>query len=95
VTKKPFRQCTEPIATTITEVIASAASGVTTPSAKSRPAASHDPATSAMASGGRNPSAPKKPAVPRGPWPPNQPKSFWAPCAKSVVPATTRRTRMP
>src|SRR5215204_2167952 len=80
----------------MTPITAAEAAGVRNPSASSAPPPASDaPAASAARLPGFRPIESKAPAVPSRPWPPNQPKSFWAPCAKSVPPTVMRKSVCP
>src|SRR5258706_307017 len=91
IANRPFFKWTLTAATIITDSISAGPTGPNKPSAVSRP-----PANSAVAAvaanmrPGRKPSISRNPAVPARPWPPNQPKSFWAPCAVITRPKTSR-----
>ena len=80
VTHGPLARWTVRIAVIIVPTIAAPASGVARPAASSTPPpASEAPAAIALRLPGFRPSWEKNWPVASGPWPPNQPKSFWAP----------------
>ena len=80
----------------ITPISAADAAGVSRPSAsRSPPPASDAPAATAVRLPGLRPMESKAPAVASSPCPPNQPKSFWVPCAMKVPPTATRKSVCP
>src|SRR5579883_1106776 len=94
--QNPFFQWLLAIAINIAPKIPAAPSGVKKPSAKERPPPNSPRITkTAHSAGGFNPILSCIFSVPPKPEPPNQPKSFCAPCAAIVNPATSRRTNRP
>src|SRR5579875_476584 len=94
--QKPFFQWLLAIAINIAPNIPAAPSGVKKPSARERPPPTSPRITRlAHSTGGFKPILSCIFMVPLNPGPPNQPKSFCAPWAAIVKPATSRRIRRP
>src|SRR5216684_6874111 len=96
VAKTPLLQWALTAATIITDSISAGPTGPNNPVATSRPLATSAPEASAAKNRpGRKPSVSKYPDTAARPYPPNQPNSFWAPCAAIRTPNTSRATSNP
>src|SRR5260370_18112513 len=90
--QKPLDQCTFTIAKNIAPIIPSAPSGVSRPSATSRPPPNSPSAASkAQKSGGRRPQPFGTPLKTFHPRLPNQPTNFLETCPAQATPITTPR----